>query len=78
VLCRLYFFSFMVSAQTPGAEIEPFFLAVHGNGNRVDIGYEAAVGAAFRMAYIMSELGRFPAKITLQFSSPSTPLRAIP
>ncbi len=51
----------MLSAQAPGAQVEPFCLTVNINGSGMDIGYPAAVGAALGVTDIMAELWCFPA-----------------
>ena len=46
----------MLIAQAPGAQVELLRLAVNGDGNRVDIGQPAPVGAPLGVAHIMTEL----------------------
>ena len=53
--------SFALGAQAPGAQIKPLRLAVHGDGDRVDIGYPASVGVALGVADVVTELGDFAA-----------------
>ena len=47
----------MLSAQASSAQIESFWPTIYNDSNRVDIGHPAPIGAAFGMAYIMTELG---------------------
>ena len=47
----------MVGAQAASAQVEPFWLTVYIQGNRVNIGQPATVGTVFRVADIMTELG---------------------
>jgi hypothetical protein len=46
----------MLGAQASGAQVKPFWLAVYQDGGGVNIGYPAAVGVAFGVADIMTEL----------------------
>ena len=50
----------MLSAQTSGAQVKPFWFTIYSDSSWVDIGHPAAVGSAFRVAYVMTELMRFP------------------
>jgi len=54
---------FILGAQAPGTQVEPLYLAVHGNGDRVDIGRPASVGVALGVADAVAELGDFTAYI---------------
>jgi hypothetical protein len=51
----------MLRAQAPGTEVQPFGLAIDNYSGGMNIGHPAAVGVAFGMADIMTELGCFPA-----------------
>ncbi len=56
------FSELMLGAQASGAQVEPFLrLAINRNSGRVNIGQPEAVGVAFRMADIMTELRSFTA-----------------
>jgi hypothetical protein len=35
--------------------MEPLWFAIYDNGNRLNIGHPAAIGAPFRVAHIMTE-----------------------
>jgi hypothetical protein len=59
-------------AQAAGAEVHLLGLALDGYGHRVYVGHPHAVGAPFRVAYVMTELGRFATDIALQALSPLT------
>ena len=48
---------FMLSTQAPGAQAELFLFAIYNERSRVNIRHPAAFGMAFRVAYIMTELG---------------------
>jgi hypothetical protein len=61
-----------MGAEAAGAEVEFLLFAVYLKRNRVDIRHPPAVGPAFRMAYVMPELGRLSTKIALQFLVPLT------
>jgi hypothetical protein len=50
---------FVLGAKASGAQVESFRLTIYDDSNRVNIGHPATVGAAFRVAYIMTELGSF-------------------
>jgi hypothetical protein len=58
----------MLGAQAPGAQVEALELTIYRNRGRVYVGYPAAVGMPFGMAYIVAELGCLTAYITLQSS----------
>lgn len=47
---------FVLIAEASGAQVEPFGLAVYNDSDRVNVGYPAAIGAVFRVAYVMTEL----------------------
>jgi hypothetical protein len=69
---RLGFSDLVLRAQAPRAQVKMLCLAIDIDSSRVDIGRPAAVGVAFGVADIMTELRCFPAYIALQFSlSPS-------
>jgi hypothetical protein len=62
--CKRYLNSFdnlVLVAQASGAQVEPFWLAVYHDGDRVDIGHPAAVGVPLGVADIMTELRSFSA-----------------
>ena len=46
----------MLSTKTPGTQVKAFWLTIYANGNRVNIRYPAAVGMAFRVADVLTEL----------------------
>ena len=46
----------MLVAQASGAQVKPFGLSIYNNGSRVNVWYPVAVGVAFGVAYIMTEL----------------------
>jgi len=50
---------FMLGAQTPGAQVHTFSLAVNDEGSRVNIGYPAAVGMPLGVTYVMTKLRCF-------------------
>ena len=55
---RLYSFShFVLSAQASSAQVKSFWLTIYSDSNSVDIRQPAPIGAAFRMAHIVAELG---------------------
>ena len=59
---ELFSFSdFMPGAQASGAQVESFRLPIDRDSGRVYIGQPEAVGVAFRMADIMTELRCFTA-----------------
>jgi hypothetical protein len=62
----------MLVAQAAGAEVHLPGLALDGYGHRVYIGQPVAVGTPFRVANVMTELGRFATDIALQALSPLT------
>ena len=62
----------MLSTQTPGAQVEPFWFAIYNNGRRVDVGHPAAVSMTLGVAHIMTKLRRFTTQITLQNFFPLT------
>lgn len=45
----------MLGAQAAGTQVDVLFPSINSDGNRVDIGSPAPVGAALGMAYIMTE-----------------------
>ena len=47
----------MLVSQAPGAQVEPFYLAIYNKGNCMNIRNPAAVGVAFGVAHVMAELG---------------------
>jgi len=51
----------VLGAQAPGAQVKSLWFSIYGEGNRMDIGYPAAVGVALGVTDVMTELGRFPA-----------------
>ncbi len=51
----------MLCAETTGADIKPFGLAINKQSSRVDIGHPAAIGVVLRMADIIAELWSFAA-----------------
>jgi len=51
----------MLGAQAPGTKVKTFRLSVYNDGGGVDVGYPAAVGVAFGVADIMTELRCFTA-----------------
>jgi len=51
----------LLATQAPGAEVEPLYLAVDSDGDRVDIRQPTAVGTALGVTHVMTELGRFAA-----------------
>ena len=54
-LCR--FRQLILGAEASSTEVKPYQLAISGsNDSGMDIGYPAAVGPAFRVAYIMAKL----------------------
>lgn len=56
----------MLAANTPGTQVEPLLLAVHDEGNRMNIWHPAPLGMALGMTDIMTELERFTTPIALQ------------
>jgi hypothetical protein len=46
----------MLGAQASGAQVKPFWLTIYNDGSRMNIGYPAAVGVAFGVANVMTEL----------------------
>ena len=57
LLNRLYSFGdLMLGAQAPGAQVKPFWLSIDSDGGGVNVRHPAAVGVAFGMADIMTEL----------------------
>ena len=50
---------FVLTAKASGAQVESFRLTIYDDSGRVNIGHPATVGAVFRVAYIMTELGSF-------------------
>jgi len=52
-----YLFRLVPGAQTPGAQLNPFFPAVYSNGYLVNVGQPAPVGAVFGVTHVVSELG---------------------
>ena len=46
----------MLIAQASGTQVKSFGLAVYNDSNRVNIRHPVAVGAAFRVADIVTEL----------------------
>ena len=46
----------MLGAHASGTQFEAFWLAIYGDGSRVNIGQPAAVGMALGMTDIMTEL----------------------
>ena len=46
----------MLGAQAPGAQVKPFWLSIDSDGGGVNVRHPAAVGVAFGMADIMTEL----------------------
>lgn len=46
----------MLVAQASGAQVESLWLTVDDDSNWVNVGYPAAIGTAFRVAHIMTEL----------------------
>jgi hypothetical protein len=46
----------MLTAQAPGTQVKPFWLAVYYDGSGMNIGHPAAVGVALGVADIMTEL----------------------
>ena len=64
--------SFILIAQTPGAEVKLFHLAANHDGSGMDIGRPTPVSMAFGVADVRTINGSFPANVALQFSmSPS-------
>ena len=51
----------MLGAQASGTQVKAFWLAIYHDGGRVNVGRPAAVGMAFGVADIMTELRCFPA-----------------
>ena len=51
----------MLGANASGAKVKAFWLAIDGDGSRVDIGQPAAVGVSLGMANVVTKLGRLPA-----------------
>ena len=47
----------MLGAQASGAQVKPFWLAINTDSGWMNVWYPAAVGVAFGVADIMSELG---------------------
>jgi hypothetical protein len=62
----------VLGAQAAGAQVHLFGLTIDGDGHWVDVGYPLAVGMPFRVAHVMTELGRFATDIALQVFSPLT------
>ncbi len=50
------FNDFMLVAQASGTQVKSFWLSIDNDGDRVDIRHPAAVGVAFGMADVMTEL----------------------
>ena len=48
---------FMLTAQAPGAQVEPLRLTIHDDCGRMNIWNPAPVGMTLGMAHIMTELG---------------------
>jgi hypothetical protein len=51
----------MLGAQASGAQVQPFWLAINNQSHRMNIRRPAAFGVPFRVAYVVTELGRFAA-----------------
>jgi hypothetical protein len=49
----------MLIAQASGAQVQPFWLTLYGNGDWMNIGHPLTIGMPFRVAYIVTELRRF-------------------
>ena len=47
----------MLTAQASGAQVQPFWLTLDGDGDGVNIRHPVAFGMAFRVAYVVTELG---------------------
>jgi hypothetical protein len=54
----------MLGAQAPGADIHLLFLAVHYDGNAMDIGQPAPLGVLLGVAYAGTVLSTLTANIT--------------
>ncbi len=54
-----YFSHFMLSAQASGAQVKSFSLTVYTESDRVNIRQPTPPSVAFRVAYIITELGYF-------------------
>jgi hypothetical protein len=46
----------MLVAQASGAQVKSFWLTIYNDGGGMDIGHPAAVGVAFGVADVMTEL----------------------
>jgi len=46
----------VLGAQAPGAQVKPFWLSIDSDGGGVNVRHPAAVGMAFGMTDIMTEL----------------------
>ena len=46
-----------MGSQASGAQVEPFWLAVYSESNRVDIRHPAPLGVPFGVAHTITELG---------------------
>ncbi len=51
----------LICAQAPGTDVEPFLVPVHDQSGVVNIRCPDTVGAAFRVAHVVTSLARFPA-----------------
>lgn len=56
---------FILSAKTPGANINFPFLAVYNNGSVMNVGQPASFDTFLGMAYAISKLSPFTTNITL-------------
>ena len=63
---EFYLSHFLICAQAPRAEVEPFLLAIHHKGNRVYIRHPLPFGMSLGVTDIVAGLWSFFTKIALQ------------